>query len=372
MATNPMQRRSRNSFLLGMLTMLLIAAVIIGLLLWQLISIKQAEQEAKRNSVTIYVLSQDVASGNIITPDMLTTQVMDRTLVPANAYGNLTDLENYALEDNNGNAIYTDDEGMYMTVNNSEVRIQEADDGTYYTEENGQRQTVQLSSIPVVAKVDLKANTIITSDLITKSDEEVTADVRLQEYNMITLPTQLQDGDVIDIRFRMPNGEDFIVASKKTVTIPEIAGVPSADTIQINMSELDTLMMSNAIVEAYMMPGSEIYASIYVEPGMQQIASATYAPSADVMSLIENNPNIVNEARQALYNRFNNNGGTAQRNQYINNQLNQYDSEDRLDNLEASIEEHITQQKETRQEYLDSLGAATTTTTTNTTTNTTN
>ena len=36
MATNPMQRKARNSFLLGMLVMLLIAGAIIALLLMQL------------------------------------------------------------------------------------------------------------------------------------------------------------------------------------------------------------------------------------------------------------------------------------------------------------------------------------------------
>lgn len=363
MATNPMQRRSRNSFLLGMLTMLLIAAVIIGLLLWQLITMKQAENEAKKNSVTIYVLAQDVGSGNIITPDMLTTQVIDRTMVPENAYGDLEMFENYALEDTEGHAIQTDTRtgSLYMTINGNRVDIKEDTDGSYYREENGQRINVQLKDIPVVAKVDLKANTVITADLITKSDATVTNDVRMQEYNMITLPTQLKTGDVIDIRIRFPNGQDFIVASKKTVTIPEIAGVPSVDTIQVNMSELETLSMSNAIVEAYMMNGSEIYASIYVEPGMQQIATSTYAPNAEVMRLIENNPNVVQEARNALYNRFNNEGGTDLRNNYINNQLNQYTVEERRANVEAKIEEQLTQQKETRQQYLDSLATPDTT-----------
>ena len=41
MATNPMQRKARNSFLLGMLIMLLITGIIIGLLGFQLVKIKQ-------------------------------------------------------------------------------------------------------------------------------------------------------------------------------------------------------------------------------------------------------------------------------------------------------------------------------------------
>ena len=38
MATNPMQRKARNSFLLGMLVMLLISGIVIALLLMQLMN----------------------------------------------------------------------------------------------------------------------------------------------------------------------------------------------------------------------------------------------------------------------------------------------------------------------------------------------
>ena len=72
MATNPMQRKARNSFLLGMLVMLLIAGVIIALLLMQLMNKIKEEKENLANSVNAYVLNQDVKSGQVITTDMLT------------------------------------------------------------------------------------------------------------------------------------------------------------------------------------------------------------------------------------------------------------------------------------------------------------
>ena len=70
MASNPMQRKARNSFLLGMIVTLLIAGVIIALLFMQLKQKSddlQAEINSKRN---VYVLNQDVKSGQIITEDM--------------------------------------------------------------------------------------------------------------------------------------------------------------------------------------------------------------------------------------------------------------------------------------------------------------
>ena len=48
MATNPMQRKARNSFLLGMLVMLLIAGAVIALLFMQLM------QQSKKSKQYLY------------------------------------------------------------------------------------------------------------------------------------------------------------------------------------------------------------------------------------------------------------------------------------------------------------------------------
>ena len=48
-----------------------------------------------------------------------------------------------------------------------------------------------------------------------KTGEMLLSDVRTQEYNMITLLSQLQTGDFVDIRLRLPSGQDYIVVSKK-------------------------------------------------------------------------------------------------------------------------------------------------------------
>ena len=50
MATNPMQRKARNSFLLGMLITLVIAGAIIALLFIQLKNYKEKEQEENSRS----------------------------------------------------------------------------------------------------------------------------------------------------------------------------------------------------------------------------------------------------------------------------------------------------------------------------------
>lgn len=374
MATNPMQRKARNSFLLGMLLMLIIAAIIVAFLFIQLKNYRDKEAEEIAASVNICVLNQNVKSGQIITADMLSQQTVNKNLIPANAIGDVATLENYNLQDREGNTVSTryDEENdtsvMYLTRDGRDYQLN-LEEGTdsYYITVNNQREYVELNSIPVVAKVDMNKNTVITRDLVTSADNTTTADVRQEEFNMIVLPTQLTTGDYVDIRLVLPSGQNYIVVSKKEVTIPEVEGVPSVDTIWMNLTEADILMINNAIVEAYYIDGAKLYANIYTEPGIQDAAITTYTPSAEVDSLIQSDPNIVNEAKQALRSRYDAN----QRNNIINGAIsNNADTGD--ESVRAGVEEDATTARENRQDYLDGLASQATTTTTSTSSNTTN
>ena len=145
MATNPMQRKARNSFLLGMLVMLLIAGVIIAFLFMQLMNKTKKEQEELKASVKAYVLNQDVSSGQVITTDMLTIQTVNRNLVPSNATSDLSIIENYALQDKEGNDIYTkydknNQAKLYITKNNTEYEVQkEEETDNYYITKNNEK-----------------------------------------------------------------------------------------------------------------------------------------------------------------------------------------------------------------------------------------
>ena len=210
----------------------------------------------------------------------------------------------------------------------------------------------------------MKKNTLITTELINKSDNMVQDDVRRQEYNMLVLPTDLQTGDYIDVRVMFPNGQDYIVVSKKEVEIPNIAGVDSEDTIWINLSEDEILHMSCAIVDAYQVKGSKIYVTKYTEPGMQEAATPTYPINESTSKLLQNDPNILEKAMNGILERYSNNGASDLRNNYINSAINSQ-GEQAQSNLETNMTESITNSKNTRKEYLESLaGDATTTTTT--------
>ena len=225
--------------------------------------------------------------------------------------------------------------------------------GEYYIENNNSKEYVELTTPPLIAKIDMKANTVVTSSMIAKSDEKTTNDLRIQEYNMLRLSSQIAAEDYIDIRFRMPSGEDYIVVSKKKVEIPQIDGVDSATTIWLRLTEDEILTMSNAIVENYMIEGSVLYTAKYVEPGTQEKATPTYVPSEAVQNLLRNNDsNILNTAKLALLTRYQ--GNSDVRNN-INNTKNSIDPDDVATNISTGVKQEVSTAQEQRQDYLDAL-----------------
>jgi len=299
MAMNPMQRKANNYLLIGVLVTLLITGSIIAILFMQLSKLNNQIKEEQAKMKNVYVVSMDINSGETVDLDTNLRKVLvTEDAIPSNV----------------------------------------ADAGSI-TEDT-------------IAKIDLKKGTVLTTNMINEKGEETTADLRTQEYNMVLLPTQIESGDYIDIRLRLPNGTDYIVVSKKKVEIPVIDGVESANTIKINVAEQEILLMSNAIVEAYWATGSVLYATTYVEPGMQDQATATYLPSDRVVELMNTDPNIVTVAKNELFTRYNNTAASVRGN--IVNTLNTY-AEEGQPNVESGVQEEITKAKEEREAYLEAL-----------------
>ena len=377
MATNPMQRKARNSFLLGMLVTLIIATGVIALLFMQLKKVKEEQQKEIQERVSIYVLNADVKSGEILTQDMFTKKEVNKNTIPSNATSSKEIIDSYYLQDKDGNSVSakSDKDGkvtLYIEktvkVNNNEEQkkfeVKQAN-GKYYIEEDGEKKDIEFEETPLVAKVAMSANTVITPELVAKSDEVTEDDTRKQEYNTVILPMDLVTGDYIDIRLSLPSGQDYIVVAKKKVEIPQIAGIDSLNTIWANMSEDEILTMSNAIYDAYKIKGSKLYATKYTEPGMQEKAEITYVVNPETVALMSKDSNILEKAKAALASRYNKkeNGdasdATIMRENYINRAINEA-GEEAQSNVESGIEESITNSQESRKEYLDSLAGGTT------------
>lgn len=413
MASNPMQRKSRNSFLLGVILTLLIAGIIIALLFLQL---KQKTEELNAElsaKVKVYTLTQDVKSGQVLTEDMFSLKSIHKDSIPSNATATPSVISTWFLQTKDGTMVKTDKQGLYLDKPDSILEVMEENGDKYkfpnsektavssrdeiiqdeagayivdtsnstdeitrvYQEDStnqyyiykldtssmstGSNKTrtkeyLELQNVPVLAKVTMNANTVITPNLIVQSDEAVSDDTREQEYNMVVLPVDLMTDDYVDIRLMTPSGQDFIVVSKAKVTIPVNAdGSYVTDTMKVNLREDEILSMSSAIVEAYGLLGAKLYATKYVEPGMQEPSAPTYTPNAAVTSQIDNNPNIVEKAKEELRARYSDLAKKT-RNDYLQSAINGAD--DYNSNVQSGADDDITKQNTARQKYLESLG----------------
>ncbi len=402
MASNPMQRKARNSFLLGMIITLLITGAIIVFLFLQLNQQIQAKKELEAQKVNVYTLSTDVKSGQVITEDMFTMLSVDKNTIPANATSVIDVIDSWYLQTKDGQMFNTDAEGLYLNESDSLIELTQQDGGYYrndtqervtlrtdplsydgylfmvdtnsedsitrvYQEDNGNyyrfrlesdnttisKEYIEVNNVPVVAKLDLMKNTVVTADLVVQSDEVITDDVRREEYNMITLPVDLMTDDYVDIRVMFPNGQNFIVVSKALVEVPQNPDETYiSDTIWLNLREDEILMMSSAIVEAYGVQGAKIYATKYAEPGMQAAATPNYVPNQDVLAEIQRDPNIVETAMNAIRARITQDAANL-RNQYIQSIINS--DQGYSGNVQSGMETGITNSDSARRQYIESM-----------------
>ena len=295
MAINPMQKKARNSFLLGMLITFVICAVLVAAFYMLTILPEKKKEDTRGKEVTAYVLNRDIKSGEKVTVDMFTPISTYQSMVPQN-YINSANVAN--LDGNKA----------------------------------------------LIAKIDMSKNTVVTTNSVVTEDQTVTNDIRTMEYNMFTLPINVDIGDFVDIRITFPNGQDYIIASKKE--IKNIQG----NTITFELPEQDILMLNSAIVESYIMTASNIYIAKYVEPGLQEKATNTYTPTAEVVKLIASDSNIVSSAKKELAEKFN----TDLRNNDMNSSSSQY-SENALTNVEAGLKQQIENAQKARERYLTGL-----------------
>ena len=372
MATlNPLEQKARSSFIKGFVIALLIGILVSGFLGMQLYKKIGEEKQRLNAQKKVVVIKQNVVSGQLLTEDMFTTKMVDPDIAQTGAVDAYNKLSAYFLSDVNGNRIDTqidknNNKKMIITIaaeenqaNKGQYEVLTDENGSYYYKTtSGETKYIQLANNALVAKIDLNKNTVMSADMIEESNEKTTDDLREQEYNMLTLPTDLKDNDVIDIRLRIPTGEDYIVQSKKRVKLVGASNGGDvstyANTISIKQSEGDILTMSAAIVDAYRMKGCKFYATKYTDPGLQNQAQLTYIPSTETEYLIQRDPNIVEKAKAALIQYFNNNADNAIRGRIVNS-INKENEENQKSAVESGTSAEISEQQSERKQYLQAL-----------------
>lgn len=121
-------------------------------------------------------------------------------------------------------------------------------------------------------------------------------DLRKVEFNMFLLQTDQQQGDYIDIRIVFPNAENYIVLGKKQIKAMEAAD----NLLWLWLDETEIHLISSAIIDAYLHPGTKLYAATYIQPEMQTAATPFYPPNPDVLDLMRTDPNILKKASDLL------------------------------------------------------------------------
>lgn len=308
MPSNPMQRKVRNSFIAGIFVMLLIVLIVGAAVFFLIVKPKMDKAKEEEQQIAyVYRLKKgfSVSSGQEITSNMV-----EEVEIPITT--NTTDFFQAKRQGSDGKLTSVAFAGGYTS------------------------------------KVDLVEGTILTKSILNEADEEALGDsTRYVEYNVITMPTTLEVDDFVDIRLRLPNSHDLIVISKKQVM--NLYG----QTIGLNLSEEDILILNSAIVETFVMNGSaELYLAKYVEPGRQEKATYTYSPTGEVIELIQSDPNIVSTARDAIAEKYRNSGTVRNP---INNRLNQYTQEEINDRITEGMQTQIEAARKARESYLSEL-----------------
>lgn len=206
--------------------------------------------EIEANQRTVYVALKDVKKG-----DALTLEELDEN-------GNVTKEANVELR-----TIYS---GLDME--------------TFMAEEDiGKRSLIDIAEgDPVLKSVVL--------------EREITNSLREYEISKVQLMKTQEEGDFIDIRITYPDGETFVVLPKK-----EIIKLPDGvDYFTTYLNEDDILNYVSAMIDSFLIPGTSIYTTAYIEPNIQVGAVKTYVPRVETLSMllkdstfgIQNNANI--------------------------------------------------------------------------------
>ncbi len=319
MAMNPMQRKMRNSFLLGFLVAIIIGAIVIGLLFMKIKGLNE-EKEALIKSyeskyTQVLVLKSDVKENQLLNGDqdgngtLLETKTVDKNSIPENALTSATK-ENYLVKDESGKEYYS-----------------------------------------IISKIPMKAGTVVTEDMVVKEGKAGT--FRQVEYSSISLPSKLESDDYIDIRIKYYNGVDLVIASKVKV---DEAGT---NHLWVTLSEGQLLTLNNAIIESYIVDGAFLYATKYTNAAQPALAQ-TYTPNPIVINLINGLAGEDPENPTGPYSSIEAAIIEAERNdisrQFIDSLLAQFDTEDSQDKATDGFNAEKAAVQEAREALLGDMG----------------
>lgn len=357
MAINPIERRTRNSLITGLLIGGVIAIIVGGISFMQITKLSGEIKKEKSKVKQVYVAARDIKANNEIKPEDLTLEGVvtsiptDKIVTPeslaATAGKNVASL----LEKKDDKLVAKAGKNNFASTitpggdNNSSSSLN-SNSSSNSNSNSGDSKFEKT----IVATIDIPKGTVITEKMLALKSEAVTdtnsinSTYRLVEYSMIMLPTELQKGDTIDVRISYPNGQDFIVVAKKVVEKSD------SSSIWLKLKEDEILKMNSAIIESYSVEGAKMYAVNYTQPGVQAAANANYPVSDKVYELLVQDPNIASAIQQQYRSAINNH--TLIR-RPINEILQSTQQEELRSRISSAVQREIKDRAEKRQSFIE-------------------
>ena len=362
MAINPIERRTRNSLITGLLIGGVIAIIIGAISFMQITKLNGEIKKEKGKIKQVYVAARDIKANNEVKPEDLTMEGVvtslqtDKIVTPdsltATSGGSVASLLEKQGDKLVANAGKKEFASTITPGGDSSSSSSTNSSSSSSLNSNSSSSESKADKI-IIATIDIPKGTIITEKMLTLKSEAATdsnnmnSTYRIVEYSMIMLPTELQKGDTIDIRISYPNGQDFVVAAKKVVEKTD------STSIWLKLKEDELLKMNSAIIESYSVEGAKLYAVNYTQPGIQAAANANYPVSDKVYQLLTYDPNIVEAIQQQYKNAVNNYLVVRKP---INEILQSTQQEELRSRISSAVQKEIRERTEKRQTFIE--GAA--------------
>lgn len=133
-------------------------------------------------------------------------------------------------------------------------------------------------------KISLKANSYLTKNMLLS--QKLQKNQRELDIVMDEIPIGLEIGDYVDIRIAFPTGQNYIAMSHKRVV-----GI-NGNTLKLEVIERDFYRYESMKTDVSLYNSTRIYASKYIEPGIQKAGIVYYPLNFDVTKQIMRDPNI--------------------------------------------------------------------------------
>ncbi|GKX28628.1 hypothetical protein SH1V18_11080 [Vallitalea longa] len=143
-------------------------------------------------------------------------------------------------------------------------------------------------------KISMKPGTLLTDDMLMK--EEMDDTVREMDLIADTWSVGLEEGNYIDYEITYPYGEKYIVLSH--IRVEAI----NDSTIKTYLNSVQRHIYNGALVDYFLQrdKGATVNLVKYLEPGVQKPAEITYSVPDNILSIITEDPNVVEKINTQL------------------------------------------------------------------------